>query len=207
MILTISSHDTDLCDAIAVALANRRADAGRNVLLLCQKFFSKAPTKRLGQHATRSKQSSNKANWLATEMKAGAKPRELPDHQVADELVSSINQYRDIVIDMPSLDDVDAFTLMASSGLVLYVIQMATLDQTLQHDVIGQIKAARQCQRWLPILIVIDEQTTSAGQALTAMLQSQIPQLQFIALSRIGELPIAELYRIIYMECRSMPIA
>jgi hypothetical protein len=206
MILTISSQDTDLCDAIAVALANRRADAGRNVLLLCQKMLSKAAAIRTERKLKSGCTSVANSNWLATEMKAGAKPRDVPVHQVADELVSSINQYRDIVIGLSSLDDADALPLLASSSLVLYVIQVATLDHTRQHDVIEQIKAVRQCLRSLPILIVIDAQYTFAGQALTAMLKSQIPQLQFIALSKIGALTITELYRIIYMECRLSPI-
>lgn len=200
MILTISSQDTDLCDAIAVALANRRADAGRNVLLLCQKMLSRAATDRCDRESARPTQSAMNPCWTATEMKAGAKSRELPDHQVINELRSALNQYRDIVIDMPSFYDTDALSLLASSDLLLLVIPVARWNYIRQDDLIEQIRAARRCQCSLPILIVIDEQTSSAGQTLSETLKAQIPHLKIFALSRISEMSIAELYRSIYWE-------
>lgn len=201
MILTISSQNIDLCDSIAVALANRRAEAGRNVLLLCQKMFNMASTSRGDKKSELRSLSAIHASWLATEMKAGAKPRDLPDDQVANELVaSSLNPYRDIVIDMPTLDGADVLSVLAASGLVLFVIQVATWNQACQDDLIEKIKAARSRKDSLPILIVIDEQFTSAGQELTALLNAQIPGLNFIALSKISEMSMMELYRIIYME-------
>lgn len=206
MILTISSQDTDLCDAIAVALANRRADAGRNVLLLCQKMLSKAATVRCDRESVRSTLSAKNSCWSATEMKAGAKSRELPDHQVVNELTSTRNQYRDIVIDMPSLYDTNALSLLASSDLLLFVIPVAPWNQTQQNDLIDQIRAARRCQCSLPILIVINEQTSLAGQALTATLKAQISHLRFFALSRFSEMLITELYRSIYLERTLMPM-
>jgi hypothetical protein len=207
MILTISSQDADLCDSIAVALANRRADAGRNVLLLCQKTQSDTTTFAGDRGLKYDGILVTNSNWLAIEMKAGAKPRDLADHQLADELVSSDSHCRDIVIDMPRLDNAYALAILALSGFALYVIQVATLDQSRRPNVVEQIKVLRECQPSLSILIVVDEQYTSDGQALTALLKSQIPQLQFITLSRIGELTITELYRIIYLESNLTQVA
>jgi len=199
MILTISSHDTDLCDSIAVALANRRADAGRNVLLLCKKNLNTASSARIEKNVANHGKLVSGLHWLATAMKAGAKPRDLADHQVASELASSFNQHRDIVIGMPSLDDTEASFLLAFSSLVLFVLQVSTWSQVRQDELIQLLKAARSCKLSLPLLIIIDEQDTATGQALTTALNAQIQDLQLIGLSRMSEMSISALYRFVYL--------
>lgn len=199
MILTISSQDTDLSDSIAVALANRRADAGRNVLLLCKKNLDKSSSARIEKNVANRGRLVSSSNWLATEMKAGAKPRDLPDYQVVKELASAFNQHRDIVIDMPSLDDIEASSLLAFSGLVLFVLQVSTWSQLRQNTLIQQLKVARSCKLSLPILMVVDEQDTAAGQALTKVLNAQIPDLHLIGLSHMSEMSISALYRFVYL--------
>ncbi len=203
MILTIASQEfptgapgesgsTGSAGSIAASLARRRANAGRNVLLLSQKTTEKQPN----QHS----KAQNDDAWLATEIKAGAKTRKLAAEAIAIELASARNLYHDIVIDMPKLQHADSLYVLAATGLAVFSIRAATWNQDRQKRLVQRIGAARSWNPTLPVLVIVDEIDSLAAQAIISKLAEKVPQIRFIHLSAIqsGEAPVAALYKAIY---------
>ena len=190
MILTINSQENAESNSIAAALANRRADAGRNVLLLCQKKAKK--------RARQDNKTAGHETWLATEMKAGAKPRELARDEIANELASADHLYRDIVIDLPKLQHADSLYVLAASALAVFTIQVDSWNLDCQKTLIQRIRAARLWNASLPVLIIVDEPGSQAGIAMISQLRNSVSDLRIIESAQTSHISIAALYREIY---------
>jgi hypothetical protein len=190
MILTINSQENPESNSIASALANRRADAGRNVLLLCQKKTKK--------RVMPDSKAAGEETWLATEMKAGAKPRELARNEIANELAAADHLYRDIVIDLPKLQHADSLYVLAASALAVFAIQVDSWDLECQKTLIQRIRAARLWNATLPVLVVVDEPASQAGQDIVSQLANSVSGLRTIESTQTSHMSIAALYQEIY---------
>ncbi len=209
MILTIASQEAAAIPAgsapssattagsIARSLASRRANAGRNVLLICQK----TPDKQPNQH----RKGNDDCAWLATDMKAGARGRKLAVEEIADELASARERYHDVVIDMPRLQHEDSLYVLAATGLAVFAIQTASWNQDRQKRLIQRISAARSWNPALPVLVIVDDVDSLAAQAIISRLSDKVAHIRFIHLHvaqqhglAANDAPLTALYKAIY---------
>ncbi len=207
MILTITSQEipvgalgesgsTGPTGSIAASLARRRANAGRNVLLLCQKTAERQPN----QYS----KAQNDDAWLATEIKAGAITRKLAAEAIANELASARDLYHDIVIDMPRLQHTDSLYVLAATGLAVFSIRAATWNQDRQKRLVQRIGAARSWNPALPVLVIVDDIDSLAGQTIISSLAAKVRNIRFIHLQtgqqtkKSDDLPVSALYKAIY---------
>ncbi|GGC94124.1 hypothetical protein [Undibacterium terreum] len=189
MILTIASQEasslpplsayaqdlastTSIASSIAAALARRRANAGRNVLLICQK----PADKQARQHAHESEESA----WLATEMKAGARVRKLAMEEIASELSTAKDLYHDVVIDMPRLQHGDSLYVLAATGLAVFEIQVSSWNPDRQKRLVQRISAARSWNPGLPVLVMVDDMDSLAAHSIISKLSERVPNIRFI---------------------------
>lgn len=209
MILTIASHETALplsaatgtgyaveSGSVALSLARRRANAGRNVLLISQNTMEKQANQhtkaRMVEHA-----------WLATAIKSGAKGRKLAVEEIADELACARDLYHDVVIDMPKLQHADSLYVLAATGLAVFAVQTATWDTDQQKRLVQRISAARSWNPSLPVLVIADDVDSLAGQAIISGLAEKVGNIRFIHLNlqpllEPNDASLAALYRAIY---------
>lgn len=191
MILTINTQENTVNHSIAKALANRRASAGRDVLLLCQKSNSSV--------CEQSCVAEPECGWQATEMKAGAKSRELDTEEVIQELAETNCPHRDVIIAMPQLQSDEALSVLTASGSAIFFVRPSTWEQERLQRLLQQIDAARHNKPNLTILLILDEQDSAAAINFMASVTSLAKDARFIQLSYWNEIPIAELYRTIYL--------
>lgn len=191
MILTIIPQNHEGTNEItASALARRRANAGRNVLLLSQNTHRKKPN----QH----KKATDNVAWLSREMKIGARTHTLLTDALADELAQSTSQFHDVVIDLPMPTYTEARIALESSSLLVFTIQLATWDDEKYSKLLKRIKTARRSNSTLPVLTLMDEIESGRGQHLINSLAHAVPNIQFMQLARSPDLSLENLYRAIY---------
>ncbi|HTD06821.1 hypothetical protein [Undibacterium sp.] len=201
MILTIApigpATGAGSAASLASLLACRRANAGRNVLLIRQKTSGK----QVNQHS----KARDECAWLATEVKTGAKTRPLAAAKFADELACARDNYHDIVIDMPRLQHADSLYLLAATGLAVFAIQTASWNRDRQKRLVQRISAARSWNPALPVLVIADEVDSLAGQAMISGLAERVRDIRFIHLDveqqdlQANPAPLSALYRAIYV--------
>ena len=212
MILTIASQEAlalnpiaalaqdlpataSITGTIAASLARRRANAGRNVLLICQKPADKQAHQR--------EKPGNGIAWLATEMKAGANMRKLASEEIASELSAAKELYHDVVIDMPVLQHEDSLYILAATGLAVFEIQASRWNPDRQKRLVQRISAARLWNPALPVLVMVDDMDNPAARSIISQLSERVPQIRFIHLYAMqhqanNDAPLTALYQAIF---------
>lgn len=192
MILTIIADSmTPGQEISATRLARRRALAGRNVLLLKQNCERK--------QANQYTKERDQAGWLRTEMKAGARSFELASDLLEQELASKNNAFHDIIIDIPKPFYADAKTVLVSSGLLIFHMELNLWDKDRQANLLKCIRLARKSNDDLPVLIIVDKITCMQSQTFVSQLAHSLENIRFICLDGAGELALVNLYRAVYL--------
>lgn len=193
MILTMVTEEQEGTNGIsAFALARRRANAGRNVLLVSQNTSRKK--------ANQYKKSATDVTWLLKEMKAGAKTYPLLAEAFANELLQSSRHFHDIVIDLPMPSYSEAGVALNSSNLLVFAIPMATWSDDRHSRLLRCVKTARKSNPALPVLLMLDEIASVRGQNLIGRLARIIPNIQFMQIVRSDDMSTMNLYRAIYSQ-------
>ena len=192
MILTIVGDSMAPGQEISATwLARRRALAGRNVLLLKQNCAKK--------HANQYTRERDHADWLRTEMKAGASSSELASDLVEQELASENNAFHDIIIDIPKPFYVDAKTVLANSGLLIFHMELNLWNKERQANLLKCIRHARRSNAELPVLIIVDNITCMQSQSFVSKIAHSLANIRFIYLDVAGDLALVNLYRAVYL--------
>ncbi|MFZ6751211.1 hypothetical protein [Undibacterium sp. Ren11W] len=195
MIITIATQDyVGTAHFIATTLARRRANAGRDVLLLSQKI--------LPEHASQNQEKENQA-WFATEMKAGASSFKLNADQLEQELADIQSVHRDIVVDLPQATQASSLCALAASSFAVFMLKTADWHANSESLLIQQMKAARSANAKVPVLLIVDEATSPAGRAIIATLTASVTDLRIQALATDQQATLAYLYRTIFQTWRA----
>lgn len=194
MIVTIATQDyAATAHFIASTLARRRANAGRDVLLLSQKNLPK--------HAVQDHQEKESQAWFATEMKAGASAFKLNADQLEQELADS--GYRDIVVDLPQAEQASSLVALAASSFAVFMLNTAGWNSNRENFLIQQMKAARSANAKVPVLLIVDDAASPAGLAITARLTERVADLRIQQLAADQQATLAYLYSTIYQTWRT----
>ncbi|MFZ6708369.1 hypothetical protein [Undibacterium sp. TC9W] len=192
MILAIVTADFASATASsAVRLAERRAYAGRDVLLLKQN----CERKQLNQYR---KEAENIA-WSRLEIKSGARPSSLSSDAMATELMHGHADFNDIVMDIPKPFYADAATALSCCDLLVCHTELATWNKEKQTKLYKCIRLARSKNKHLPVLITIDKIACMQNQKFVSQLSQQLSQIKFIYLDAENDMPRTQLYRAIYL--------
>ncbi|MFZ6655124.1 hypothetical protein [Undibacterium sp. TJN19] len=190
-VLTVITHEADgNARTIATTLALRRANAGRNVLLLQQQ-------KALKQANQYSKEKQGE-EWLATEMKDAARPHPLCFGELFNACHVSANTYHDIVIEMPKLQGADAKTIFSMTDTLVLAIPPATWNKDKCTRCIKQLNLARSCHQDMSVLMIVDEVKSLSAQAMINRFFEKVPGLRFIFIPPNSSLLLSNLYKAIF---------
>ncbi|AMO99440.1 hypothetical protein CAter282_1556 [Collimonas arenae] len=201
MILTISSRTStvgpsDPLNSLAASIARRRARAGRDVLFI----YKKTAAPQNGQQPD----IAAADGWVATAIKTAAELREVGAADIAAELASASMQYHDVIVDMPKLEDASSLYVLATAQLAIFSIQ-ASQWHTDRH-LLSTVHAARTWNPDLPVLLLVDDMQSAAGQALVSTLSERIENIRFLQMSasRTDNTSVGSLYHAIYAGCAAV---
>ncbi|MCH8621468.1 hypothetical protein [Undibacterium sp. TS12] len=192
MIVTIIAETaTPTMPDTATRLARRRALAGRNVLLLKQNCERKQANQYTKDH--------NNAGWSRMEMKAGARSRALSSELMMRELASTDDVFHDVIIDVPKPFYADAKTVLASSNLLVFHMELNLWDKEREAKLYKCIRLARNTNMDLPVLVIIDKIDCMQSQKFVSQLSGNLAHIKFIYLDDANDMSLANLYRAIYL--------
>ncbi|MFZ6777772.1 hypothetical protein ACO0LD_13150 [Undibacterium sp. Ji83W] len=175
----------------AARLAERRALAGRNVLLLKQNCERK--------QANQYRNETENSAWARLEIKAGAKPSVLSCCAVAAELAHECADFHDIVMDIPKPFYADAAIALSCSNLLICHTELDAWNKEKQAKLYKCIRLARSTNKDLPVLITVDKIDCMQSQKFVSQLSQQLSHIKFIYLDQAHDMPLAQLYRAIYL--------
>ncbi|MFZ6735207.1 hypothetical protein ACO0LG_25020 [Undibacterium sp. Ji42W] len=192
MILAIVTADVASATANSAArLAERRAHAGRNVLLLKQN----CERKQLNQYR---KEAENIA-WSRLEIKSGARPSSLSSDAMVTELIHGHADFNDIVMDIPKPFYTDAAAALSCCDLLICHTEMDTWDKEKQAKLYKCIRLARSKNKDLPVLITVDKIACMQSQRCVSQLSQHLSHIRFMYLDETNDMPLKNLYRAIYL--------
>ncbi|MBI3731221.1 MAG: hypothetical protein HY254_23195 [Burkholderiales bacterium] len=192
MILAIVTSDfSNAADSAASKLAERRALAGRNVLLLKQNCERK--------QANQYRKEAENIAWSRQEMKSGARPGTLTSDAVAGELVHGHTDFHDIVMDIPKPFYADATYVLSKCNLLVCHTEAKSWDKEKQAKLYKCIRLARSTNKNLPVLITIDKIDCTQSQRCVSQLSQHLSHIKFIYLDETDDMPLKNLYRAIYL--------
>jgi hypothetical protein len=188
---TLITHEADGgARTIATTLALRRANAGRNVLLLQQQKSRK--------QANQYNKENQRVTWLATEMKEAAQPRLLSFSELFNECKSAGNACHDLVIEMPTLTGPDAKAIFAMTDTLVVGVPAAKWNRHKCGRCIKQLNLARSCQQSMSVLVMIDEIRSLSAQEMINRFTGKVPDLHFIFIPPDNDLSLTHLYKAIF---------
>ena len=190
MILTMvadpSLHSMRASAALAKAIAQQRADAGRNVLLVSQ-------------------QSDAELGWNAIELKAGAALHSICAGSLAAKLETTYCAYHTTLIhlyqDQDRQQHLEHNALMASCDMAVFHLHAAHFDVQAQQRLLTQIAAVR-CHHWeRPILLAIETAAASLEQIASLSALEKNLQVKIVLLPAGTESPdrCKSLYRALFL--------
>lgn len=172
-------------------LAERRAHAGRNVLLLKQNCERK--------QANQYRKEADNIAWSRLEMKAGAKSTAFSSDAMTKELAHEHANFQDIVMDIPKPFYANAATALSCCELLICHTELDTWDKEKQVKLYKCIRLARSKNKDLPVLITVDKIDCVQSQKFVSQLSQQLSHIKFIYLDQAHDMPLAQLYRAIYL--------
>ena len=175
----------------ATRLAERRALAGRNVLLLKQNCKRK--------QANQYQKETRNIAWSGLEIKACAKPYVLSSDAMAAELLREPTDFHDIVMDIPKPFYADAVAALSSCHLLICHTELDTWDKEKQAKLYKCIRLARCTNKDLPVLVTVDKIACMHSQKLISQLSQQLSHIKFIYLNVRLDIPLTQLYRAVYL--------
>ncbi|MFZ6844290.1 hypothetical protein [Undibacterium sp. RuTC16W] len=167
MVADSSLHSMRASAMLAKAVAQQRADAGRNVLLVSQ-------------------QSDAELGWNAIELKAGAALHSIYAGSLAAKLETTYCSYHTTLIhlyqDQDRLQHLEHHVLMASCDMAIFHLHAAHFDVQAQQRLLTQIAAVR-LSRWdRPVLLAIESTAASLEQIASLIALEKNLQIKIVLL-------------------------
>ncbi|MFZ6871569.1 hypothetical protein ACO0LF_05800 [Undibacterium sp. Di27W] len=192
MIAAIVTADfASLSFSTATRLAERRALAGRNVLLLKQNGERK--------QANQYRNEAENIAWSRLEIKAGAKTTAFSSNAMTKELAHGYADFHDTVMDIPKPFYADAAIALSCCDLLICHTELHAWNKEKQAKLYKCIRLARSKNKDLPVLITIDKIACMQGQKFISQLSQQLCHIKFIYLDAENDMPLTQLYRAIYL--------
>lgn len=192
MIVAIVTADfAAATSSTATRLAERRAHAGRNVLLLKQNCERK--------QANQYRNEAENIAWSRLEIKAGARSSLLSADAMVKELVPGHTDFHDIVLDIPKPFYADAVTALSCCDLLICHTELDTWDKERQAKLYKCIRLARSTNKNLPVFITIDKIACRQSQQFISDLSRQLCHIKFMYLDQAHDMSLAKIYKAIYL--------
>lgn len=191
IVATVPANFASATVSNATRLAERRALAGRNVLLLKQNCERK--------QANQYRKEAKNIAWSRLEIKAGARPSALSSDALAAELLHGHAQFHDIVMDIPKPFYADAAVALSTCNLLVCHTELDAWNKEKQAKLHKCIRLARRTNKHLPVLITVDKIACIQSQKFVSQLSQQLSNIKFIYLDDALDMPLMHLYRAIYL--------
>ncbi|PXX44980.1 hypothetical protein [Undibacterium pigrum] len=175
----------------ATRLAERRAHAGRNVLLLKQNSARK--------QANQYRKEAENIAWSRQEIKTAASSTALSCCAIAKELTPGNANFHDIVMDISKPFYADAATALSCCELLVCHTELDKWNKEKQAKLYKCIRLARNKNKGLPVLITIDKIACMQSQKFISDLSRQLCHIKFIYLDQAHDMSLTQLYRAIYL--------
>ncbi|MFZ6723224.1 hypothetical protein [Undibacterium sp. Ji49W] len=176
---------------LAAAIAQRRALAGRNVLLLTQCM----PDKQANQY----KNPAENRMWQTREMKIAATSRTVNSEALMAELAIARQSTCDVILELQQAHTDVALHLLAESHMLVFYIQTALWKRDRHTRMMQCIRAAREKNQSLPVLFILDDINSKTGQDLVNKLARQLHDVRFLLANTSADLALASIYKSIFL--------
>ncbi|MFZ6768839.1 hypothetical protein ACO0LM_17415 [Undibacterium sp. Di26W] len=176
---------------LAAAIAQRRAQMGRNVLLLTQCM----PDKQANQY----KRPTENRTWQAREMKISATIRTVHSDALMAELATARQTGYDVIADLQQAHTDVALHLLAESHMLVFYLQTALWDRDQQTRMMKCIRTAREKNHSLPLLFILDDINSKTGQDLVNKLARQLHDIRFLLANTSPDLTLSSIYKSIFL--------
>jgi len=191
LISLISAHGASLFDGLAAAIAQRRAHAGRNVLLLTQGVP--------GRQANQYRKPMEDRVWQVREMKIAATVRNVHSNTLMAELEIARQSACDVILDLQKSQTDAAKHLLGESQMLVFHIRTALWNRDRQTRMMKCIRTAREENHSLPVLFILDDINSKAGQYLVNKLARQLSDVRFLLANTSADLALANIYKSIFL--------
>lgn len=189
-----ASLHTSQYGGLAAAIAQRRALAGRNVLLLTQCMPDKQD-----KQANQYKKPAENRMWQAREIKIAAAIRTVDSEALMAELATARQAGYDVIADLRQAHTDVAMHLLSESHMLIFHIQTALWKRDRHTRMMQCIRAAREKNQSLPVLFILDDITSKAGQDLVNKLARQLHDVRFLLANTSADLAFASIYKSIFL--------
>lgn len=115
------------------------------------------------------------------------------------ELASTDDVFHDVIIDVPKPFYADAKTVLASSNLLVFHMELNLWDKEREAKLYKCIRLARNTNMDLPVLVIIDKIDCMQSQKFVSQLSGNLAHIKFIYLDDANDMSLANLYRAIYL--------
>lgn len=187
----ISTNGSSSLPGLAAAIAQRRANAGRNVLLLTQCTQYRQPN----QH----KRNLENRMWQAREMKIAAAVRSFHADALTAEITTASYARYDIITELQQSQSADAADLLRASDMLVFHIQTALWNRDRQTRMMKCIRIACENKIQLPILVILDDVDSKLGQDLLNKLARQLNNVRFLLANTSVDMALGNIYKSIFL--------
>ncbi len=187
----ISTNGASLLPGLAAAIAQRRAHAGRNVLLLTQCMQDRQPNQY--------KINLENRMWQAREMKIAAAIRSFHADALTAEITTASYAHYDIITELQQAQSADAADLLRASDMLVFHIQTALWNRDRQTRMMKCIRIACENNHQLPVLVILDDINSKLGQDLLNKLARQLNNVRFLLANTSVDMALGSIYKSIFL--------